>query len=261
VTLRLEQMERYAGGRATVVELTGLPAGEVEPDEHAHHAANGATYTHGHRSGSVPHAHAMTVEWDGEACDWRPVALSPDEPPRPAVERGALARAAALAADAPNWHEAVYAEHHAGGRSIIRFSDGSELRTQRLDPKEGLTMGHSPDAYLFYGYNLPGGVEVPDTVADTFCSGRHEVRLGHSGYEFDADYLHWRDSERRADDYGVERVDLASLLADLPSDVDDRIRAFAAEHGLPLPGEKVDPDDEYQEPAGELGWWLAAHYG
>ena len=82
---RQERLEEYAGGRAEVARLFEVPAEEVEPDEHAHHATDGATYTHGHDGGSVSHGHRLTVEWDPEHCEWRGVDLEPDERVEPPV--------------------------------------------------------------------------------------------------------------------------------------------------------------------------------
>lgn len=123
-------------------------------------------------------------------------------------------------------------------------------------------MGHSPDAYLFYGYTLSDDFELPDSASDTFLRDGEPVRIGFYGYKSSTPYVEITSTAARASDYGPEKVDLLGLIAALPDDAEDQLRAFATAHGLPQPGERIDPDSEYDdETASEVGWWLAAQYG
>jgi hypothetical protein len=121
-------------------------------------------------------------------------------------------------------------------------------------------MGHSPDAHLFYGYTLPDEYEVPESADGTYLDRSVPVRIGHYGYEHEGVYVEITATAAWASDYGTERVDLPGLIAALPDDADDQLRAFATEHGLPLPGQKADGEWSV-ETASDIGWWLAAAYG
>ncbi len=98
-------------------------------------------------------------------------------------------------------------------------------------------MSHSPSAHLFYGYHLPEDVKIPESAADTFCSDQVPVRIGHHGHEFGSSYVALTATDVDADWNGPEAVDLPRLVAELPADADEQIRAFASKHGLPAPGE------------------------
>jgi hypothetical protein len=121
-----------------------------------------------------------------------------------------------------------------------------------------------PDAYLFYGYTFPEepADELPDVVTDTFCDDKAPVRLGYWANEHTVPYVALTATERHADWDGPTSVDPAKLAAELPADADKQIRAFAHEHGILGPDERIDPSSDWDESrTSALGWWLVAHYG
>lgn len=129
-------------------------------------------------------------------------------------------------------------------------------------------MSHHATAMLYYGYPLPdrevSGYRVPNSPPGRYDRSEAKIIVGSAGVEGSTPFVCWRASLVVTDDYGTTRLPLLDLAASvLPGTVDPQIRAFAARYGLLAPGQPMDPEDDPDDAttAGQLGWYLAAHYG
>lgn len=128
-------------------------------------------------------------------------------------------------------------------------------------------MGVSTDGIAWYGYHLES---LPEALSDDEQYALS--RYGREAWEHEGvrvvlenhctldDPMHLvavHDSFRTAARGYPEPLPDA-VSKPVPECWDAAVRAFAEAHGLVMPGER---DDEYSQPASQIGWWLASLWG